>query len=56
MWGFITPSFLASAYFVILGESNFNFLNYFVWLKITDEDSVSDTRIWSILLITSDLK
>ena len=26
------------------------------WLRITDEGSVSDTRIWFILLIKSDLK
>ena len=28
----------------------------FVWLKITDEGSVPEMRIWSILLIESDLK
>ena len=33
-----------------------SFLNYFVWLGITDEGSVPDMRIWSILLIESDLK
>ena len=32
------------------------FVNYFVWLRITDEGSVSEMRIWSILLIRSDLK
>ena len=31
-------------------------LNYFVWLRITDEGSVPEMRIWSILLIKSDLK
>ena len=36
--------------------SHFNFLNYFVWLRITDEGSVLEMRIWSILLIKSDLK
>ena len=30
--------------------------NYFVWLRITDEGSVPEMRIWSILLIQSDLK
>ena len=33
-----------------------NFLNYFVWLRITDEVLVPGMRIWSILLIKSDLK
>ena len=34
----------------------FNFWNYFVWLRITDEGSLSEMGIWSILLIKSDLK
>ena len=46
-------SLLASASFV---TSLFTFLNYFVWLRITDEGSVPEIRIWSILLIKSDLK
>ena len=29
------------------------FWNYFIWLRITDEGSVPDMRIWSILLIQS---
>ena len=29
---------------------------YFVWLRITDEGPVPEIRIWSILLIKSDLK
>ena len=33
------------------GGSLFNFLNYFVWLRITDEGSVPEMPIWSILLI-----
>ena len=36
--------------------SLFKFLNYFVWVMITDEGSVSEMRIWSILIIKSDLK
>ena len=32
------------------------FVNYFVWLRITEEGSVPEMRIWSILLIKSDLK
>ena len=38
------------------GASFFNFLNYPVWLMITDEGSVPEMRIWSILLIKSKLK
>ena len=34
----------------------FNFWNHFVWLRITDEASFPEMRIWSILLIKSDLK
>ena len=34
----------------------FNLLNYFLWLRITDECSVPEMRIWSISLIKSDLK
>ena len=36
--------------------SLFNWLNYFVWLRITDEGSVPEMRIWPMLLIISDLK
>ena len=32
------------------------FYNYFLWRRITDEGSISEMRIWSILLIKSDLK
>ena len=31
-------------------------LNYFLWLRNTDEVSVPEMRIWSILLIKSDLE
>ena len=34
----------------------FNVWNYFVWPRITDEGSLPEMRIWSILLIKSDLK
>ena len=34
--------------------STCNFWNYFVWLRITDEGSVPEMRIWPILLIKSD--
>ena len=34
----------------------FNFLNYFLWLRITDEGLIYEMRIWSILLMKPDLK
>ena len=34
----------------------FNFYNYFLWLRITDEGSMPEMRIWSILFIKSALK
>ena len=49
-------SLLASACLDTFGLSLFNFLNYIVWLRITEEGSVPEMRIWSILLIISDLK
>ena len=42
--------------FDTFGASLFNFLNYFVWLRITDEVSLPEMRIWSTVLIKSDLK
>ena len=51
-----TPSRLALACFGTLGSSLFNFLNYFIWLRINDQGSVPEMRIWSILLIKSDIK
>ena len=35
---------------------SFQFLSYFVWLRITHEGSVPEMRIWSILLMKFDLK
>ena len=43
---------LVSALFNI----TFKLLKYFVWLRITDEGSVPEMHIWSILLIKIDLK
>ena len=44
-------------YTIAFGFSSFfNFLNHFVWLRTTDEGSVPEMRIWSILLIDSDFK
>ena len=36
--------------------SLYNFLKYFVWLRVIDEGSVPEMRIWTMLLITTDLK
>ena len=47
---------LASACFGTFGTLLFNFRNYLVWPRFTDEGSVPEMRIWSILLIKSDLK
>ena len=49
-------SLLASTSFGTFVTSLLNFLNYFVWQKITDDGSVYEMRIWSILLMKSDLK
>ena len=53
---FITLSLLPSPCFGTFWVSFFNFLNYFVWLRITNEGSVPGMRIWSILFIISYLK
>ena len=56
LWIYSMESLLASAFFGTLVTSLFNFLNYFVWLRITDKGSVPKMHIWSILLLKSDLK
>ena len=53
---FFAPSLLASTCFDTFGLSLSNFWNYFAWLRITDEGSVPEMRIWSILWIKSELK
>ena len=47
---FDSPSLLASVCFGTIVISLFNFFSYFVWLRITDDGSVLEMRIWSILL------
>ena len=49
-------SLLASASFGTFVTSLFNFLNYFVWLRITDEGSVPEMCICSMLFMKSYLK
>ena len=48
-------SILASACFGKFGTS-LQLLKILFWLGVTDEGSVPEMRIWSILLIISDLK
>ena len=45
LWIYYIASLLASASFGTFVTSLFNFLNYFVWLRITDEGSVPEMRI-----------
>ena len=54
--GFITPSLQALACFDTVWALLLNFLNYFVWLRITDEVSVPEMSIWSILSIKAGIK
>ena len=42
--------------FGTFGTSICNFWNYFVWPRITDDGSVPEMRILSILILRSDLK
>ena len=57
LWVYYTIPFGFSLYLGTFGASIFNHLfNYFVWLRITDEGSVPEMRIWSIFEIKSDLK
>ena len=47
---------MASAYLGTFWHHFAIFVNYFIWLRITDEGLVPELRIWSILFIKSDLK
>ena len=55
LWVYYTIPFGLS-FFGTFGALFFTFFNYFLWLRITDEDSIPEMCIWSILLIKSDLK
>ena len=55
LWVYYTIPFCFSL-FRHFWVSLFNVLNYFDWLRITDEGSLPEMRIWFILLIKSDLK
>ena len=55
MWVYYTIPFGFNLFWHFLA-SLCNFWSYYVWLRITDEGSIPEMRIWSILLITSVLK
>ena len=55
LWVYYTIPFGFSLFRHFLA-SLFNFLNYFVWLRITEEASVPQMHILSILVINSDIK
>ena len=55
LWVYYTIPFGFSLVWHFWGIT-FQLLNYFVWLRITDEGSIPEIRIRSILLIKSDLK
>ena len=54
LWIYHMASLLASASFLVIFD--ISVLNYLVWLRITDEGSVPEVHIWSILLMKSNLK
>ena len=55
LWVYYTIPF-GFSFVLALSGNHFNFWNNFVWLRITDEGSLPEMRIWSILLIKSVLK
>ena len=55
LWVYYTIPFGFSLVLALLGN-RFNFWNNFVWLRINDEGSLPEMRIWSILLIKSVFK
>ena len=58
LWAYYTIHFGFSIFwhFCQFGTSLSNIFDYFVWLRITDEGSLPEMPIWSILLIEFDLK
>ena len=56
-WAYCSASSTKTALIQFLYRKLFTFyILHFVWLKITDEGLVPEMRIWSILLIKSDIK
>ena len=56
LWVYHTIPFGFSLFLALLSIIFQPLLNYFVWLRITDEGLVPEIRIWSILLIISESK
>ena len=56
LWVYYTIPFGFNLFWQILVISFQLFLNYIVWVRITDEGSVPEIRIWSISLIQSEYK
>ena len=55
LWVYYTIPFGLSLFWHVW-DISFQFLKIRFWLRITDEGSVPEMRIWSIFLIKSDLK
>ena len=55
LWVYYTIPFGFTLIWHFLGIT-FKILNYFLWRRTTNDGSVPEMRIWSILLIESDLK
>ena len=55
LWVYYTIPFGLSLFWYVW-DISFQLLKIHLWLRITDEGSVPEMRIWSILLIKSDLK
>ena len=55
-WGLTIPSLLAQASFGNFFALFINFFYYFLWRRTTNEGSIPEMCIWSILLIKSNLK
>ena len=56
LWVYYTIPFGFSLFFWHVWDISYQLLKLLVWLRTTDEGSVPEMRIWSILLIKSDLK
>ena len=55
VWVHFTIPFRCN-FFLDFGASYLTFIQHFVWLRITDEGSITEMRIWLLLLIQSDFK
>ena len=55
LWVYLSSPFSSTLFLALFGITS-HILNYFAWLKITDDGSISEMRIWSIFKVQSDLK